>query len=89
MSGCAQVLTDEEMFAQLGDEKILAKASAIIAASETPAPSATAASSPSVTPSPEPTPAPKLAPIALMGEALNPFYDVDFSGWVHTLCGKG
>jgi hypothetical protein len=76
MSGCAQALTDEEMFAKLGDEKILARASAIIAASETPAPTATP--SPSAEPTPEPTPVRKLTPADLMGEGLNPFYNVDF-----------
>lgn len=83
LSGCAKELTDEEMFAKLGDDKIIAKANEIIAEKEKLSPAETAAAAASAPtdvsePLSKPTPLLPLAPIDLMGEKLNPFYNTDF-----------
>lgn len=86
LSGCAKELTDEEMFAKLGKDKILAKASEIIAEKETQSSAEIASVTTDMTtamttlePTNEITPEEKLlAPIALLGKEFNPFYEVTF-----------
>lgn len=81
LPGCAKELTDEEMLAKLGDDKILARASEIIAEKETPPAQTVATSLPSAAAEQSPEPIPKikpLAPIDLLGEKFNPFYNVKF-----------
>ena len=79
LSGCAKELTDEEMFAKLGNDKILARASEIIAKKETPPAAALSVTTAMTTIEPTETPEKKLlAPINLLGKEFNPFYDVDF-----------
>lgn len=80
LSGCAKELTDEEMLAKLGDDKVLARASEIIAEKETSPPAANESVTTAMTTiEPAETPQEKLLkPIDLLGKEFNPFYDVAF-----------
>lgn len=82
LSGCARELTVDEMLEKIDEETILERAEEILAQREekiqTTEPVKTPKPEVQASQAPEQTPVILSAPIELLGEELNPFFDVEF-----------